>query len=257
MRLYLVLPGLQWVDVTAMPGNLKTYRIMRYLTENPRNRPHAVMGAAGIVVGESVVFLFSDHPVGLDLLQLSLGLVLGLLLLRGNRIGWVTVLIGSFAMLVGADGASLGFILATAVLVVCLVAPPSFRFFWRSPASVEGGPASENTDRWKGGRTFFYPWVARVALWEHDLRDDLEEGRSRSYATLLWRLGVAIVFLLLLLGVLHTWLEDVGGESLILAILLDVVWTTYMLIQLAFLAAAVLAVRGHLLRRRKNLASRS
>lgn len=217
-----------------------------------RTRPSPVIvAAAALLVVESTLFVISNGASALNFLQLGVALILGVLMLRGSRIAWIITLLGSSAQLLNAlsEPQEWPFVGATAILVLLLLAPSTIRFVWikrdRRPFRLGPSAIRRLSERVEG---VLYLAFARVAQWEWDVAEN-QIRQPRTYGVLLWRLAVVIVFLLILVGAIHTWQEGTARDSAIVEVLIDVTWTVYMVTQIVFLVLLALTVYGWWTRR--------
>lgn len=219
-----------------------------------RRPPIWLVVAAILVVCESLMLLAADAPIGLKIIQLAVALLLGLFLLQGSKVAWVVALLGAVVQL-ATERHPWWALTATAIFIVSLLAPPSARYVWigalpsRSPRPL--GPFSF-APLGLSGKIIALPYIgiARVAQWEDVFQGDAVENAPRRYGVLIWRLGVALVFLLLFGGMIHVWQEGSGRNHLIVDILASITWTGYVVTQLAFIVA--LAVAGYSYVMREN-----
>jgi len=84
--------------------------------------------------------------------------------------------------------------------------------------------------------TLPYRVLAWVAEWEADSRSARASITARSYRLLIWRLGVSAVLLLILTGAITSWHEGSGQNSVLAAVLAQVTWTSYAIVQLILVA---------------------
>jgi len=211
-----------------------------------RTAPLPILFASAIAVGASFRLLASDLAIWLGVGQMAIALLLSWYLLRRSRIAWLVLLISAAWATIAPIGASSGgwVRVTNIILVICLLIPRATSYVWTRQSVDEQQASLPINAWWHRVSESFYAGVAKVAAWESEA-----ERPSRSYGILIWRLGVSIVFLLVGIGVIGTWQEDAGGDSVVIAVLSDIAWTAYFVVQLAFFAAVILAIRGHVLRR--------
>ncbi len=215
--------------------------------------PRGLAVAASLVVAESLVLFISKALTGLNFLQLGVALLLGLFLLRGSRIAWVLTILGSVIQCASLLSESQPWwaLCATPILLVALLAPTSTRFVWTEESQRPAPPFFSAVQTFSERIVALsYIGVARVARWEDDLHGDDLGGEPRRYGLLIWRLGVAAVFLFLLGGTIGVWQEGSARNSLIVDILASVTWISYFAAQLAFIGALAFAAYSYVTTRK-------
>src|SRR5215218_4132933 len=168
-------------------------------------RPVWIVAAALTWVVQGGLAL-STHHNGMGILAIALTLLFALLLLWANRVAWVFIAIGAGVQLV--RGLALDWDLLVAGLglaaLCCLVVPPSMRYMW--------------TDRPQAGalrqtlrtnpvylRLMALAYLGGADLASLESGEGLSQASSRSYRSLLWRLGIGCVSLFAAYAAAYNW----------------------------------------------------
>lgn len=200
-----------------------------------------------LLVGQTLV-QFVRTPTAVGALSVGVAVFFASLLSRGSKFAWVVLLVGAIGQFVIAalSTADYGSLAVGSVAAICLLAPPSVRIIWFQPSHQRVGVLSLPVER-SHERVRAWAWgiLLRVADWENEGTAESATHQQRSYRLLLWRLGVGCVLLLVLVGLTETWAqgaESINGIALVVA---GVVWVCYAVVQLAFIAAVIVAVYRH------------
>ncbi|HEU5064059.1 MAG TPA: hypothetical protein VFT79_13050 [Solirubrobacterales bacterium] len=184
-----------------------------------RAKPPTAILVASLMLGIEFILLWSTGYLKLPLLGAAITLLLASLLIFGSRVGWFFVLLGTIMDVVARLGGEqplwmLGF---DGVLLFALVAPWSIRFIW-----VDRPP-----------RRF-----PRLLSDEEDTSSRVIDRLGRlPYHLFAWRLGFALLILLVLGGMAEIWKEDAGSDSAVVGVLADAVNTAFSIVLLAFIAS--------------------
>jgi len=221
--------------------------LMTSITRFPRWLAIALV----VLVVQIVVQIVGD-PQPRDLLPAAVGGGLIILLIRGSRIAWVVITLGSLYQVGNslATGAEL-LLIAGATVALCLVAPSSIRYAWIT--------RTRQRPAWGDSRMLDYYFKVRLSIhsvarrligWDED--EGAGDGSSRpgGYGVGLWRFGIASLVLLFLIGVTANWQKSAGGHSLIVSIVGDVIWICYLVAQVTFIVLVVLTGRRYFARAR-------
>jgi hypothetical protein len=178
-----------------------------------------------------------------DLIPTVLGILLIGLLIRGSRIAWVAIVLGTLFQIGSSIHDAQWRLVTGTAIALGLFAPSSMQYVWRARA--------QQSPRWMGQHALelytrikasAYAMAYRLVGWEGD--NDLERSmRQRSYRVGLWRFGIASLVLLFLGGVTVNWQESTGGDSSILDVVENIIWICYVFVQLTFIALVALAAR--------------
>jgi hypothetical protein len=196
------------------------------------------------MVGESLLLFTSDVPIGPIFLQLAVALLLSLFLLSGSRVAWGLALFSAAWQFADSLGESQHWwVMAAAVLLIAfLLAPSSVRFVWAGARWRPVVPLFAAVESlYERFIVLSLSVVARMAQWEDGHFGDDAVSAPRRYGVLIWRLGVAVVLLLVLIGTIQMLQDESGGSSVILSVMASVAWIGFMLAFLGCLAALVAA----------------
>lgn len=191
------------------------------------------------MVGQ-VILMFIEEPGWIAFAAVALTLLVGTFVLRRSRLAWTIAALGAAGQIVEAMFASqpLGIAFFGGVVLVCLFAPASIRSVWGDSGGRARG-ASPARMLEKVHKPFYHA-LAIAAGWESTVSGEGRRRSSKSYKALIWRLGLSSLVLLLLVGLTYDWEQDTGGATLP-SIAADIAWSSYAVIQLAFLVILVLA----------------
>jgi hypothetical protein len=203
--------------------------------------------AAVMIVGQTSV-LFALDPSLAKAASIAVAMLLVSLIVWGSRFAWVIVLIGAGSQLVSSAISTEDYwtLAASAIVFICLLVPPSVRFVWTKQPhrSVEGLQVVVKRP-YERLKVSAYGMLAWLAEWENGDPGTNTTHKQRSYRLLIWRLGVACVLLLILVGVTYDWQQGSGHDSLIINVIASVTWTCYAFLQLAFIAISLIALVRH------------
>jgi hypothetical protein len=202
-------------------------------------------GLAAFILAVSNLAAFAISPSALGGATVLFALLLGWLLVRGSRAGWMLALIGSASGLMVAD--SPGSIGAAAITIGCLLVPSSVEYTWKRSGAASAGTWTPS--RFKrlielAGQVV-YRLVAQAAGWSYD-----REVLGRSYGLLAWRLGGLALFLLLPLTLIYRW--EQASHSPVAGDLVKVTWMSWAIVVVAFLVALMLVAWQHAPGRRRR-----
>jgi hypothetical protein len=206
------------------------------------------MVAAAVLVAQLTVAVGLD-PQPRHLSMTAVMIVLVGLLLWGSRVAWVLTFLGVLFQLSSSVYSAQWRLITGATVALCLFAPSSMRYVWRTPLEQKSG--------WMGQRAM--ELYFRIRAWTHAIIHRLvgwdygEIGmplRQRGYSVGLWRFGLSCLVFAFLGGVTVNWRESSGGDSSFLKIAENVIWICYMFAQLVFVALLVLAAWGFVARHR-------
>src|SRR5262245_37151319 len=160
------------------------------------SRAQAWALVAAVAFSSQAFVMLIDNLGWIQVAALGVVALVGAFLLRGSRVAWSIAVIGAAGQLVEAIFASqpIWVGILNAAVLICLFVPPSIRFVWeKSP---------DRSRRTRLGKTqqkvheLFYRFLAVAAGWENSLKEEGQQRPSRSYRTLIWRLGTSTVLLL-------------------------------------------------------------
>lgn len=153
---------------------------------------------AGLVLVVELVLLLVVGHLTLPLLQAASTLLVAALVVLGSRIGWVIALLGMIGDAVARLGGEQPFWILglDGVVLVALVLPSSLQFVWANRPP---------------GRIF----------WPRALPRPIEGLARLPYGLIAWRLGFALMVLLILGGMADIWEEGSGRDSDVVAVLAD------------------------------------
>ena len=206
------------------------------LTTRP---PRWLVVAAAVLVAQLLVAIGLD-PQPRHLSMTAVMIVLVGLLLWGSRVAWVLTLLGVLFQFGSSIYTAQWRLITGAAIALCLFAPSSMRYVWRTPVEQKSG--------WMGQRALGLYFRIRASAHAITRRlvgwDDDESAiplRQRSYSTGLWRFGIGCLVLFFLTGATGLWKESTEG-ILIVKIIAGAAWICYLVTQLAFIVLVVLAV---------------
>jgi hypothetical protein len=214
---------------------------------------------AGAMLIAQPLALFAVHPSLVKAAAVAVAALVTSLMLRGSRFAWTVALVGAGGRLISAVVSSGQYWdLASGIIVICLLSPPSIRFIWtQRPHRRVAGWELALKRPYEAVKASAYGALYQVAEWEGGGSETVSSRKRRSYRLLIWRLGVGCVLLLVLVGVTYNWQHDTGGEAPVVRIIASVTWTCYALVQLAFIAVSILALYKHFTSRGPQSSSRS
>jgi hypothetical protein len=221
-----------------------------------RSQLWVLIAVAGLI-GQVLVMLLVDPGWALAA-AVGIAALVGAFLLRGSRVAWSIAAISAGGQLAEAIFANqpvwIG-ILNVAVLGGLLV-PPSLRFVWHKGQPSERSEVLSLGRMRQETREFCYRGLAVVAGWEDSFKGESPRRTSKSYKTLIWRLGLSTLLMLLLVGLTYSWQQE-AGDDVVPNVVADVVWTSYAVIQIAFFVVVKLAAIRHFSSSRSDAAQGS
>ena len=209
-------------------------------------KPPLLAIAAAVLIGHTLV-LFAAEPSLVRATSIAVAAIVASLLVWRSRLAWVVVLVGAVDGLISPAGhyatQAVG-----AVVIICLLAPPSVRFVWTGrPHRQPRIPKLRNWKPYERLKVVAFDVLCRLAGWDAEERDSEDTRRQRSYSALLWSLGVGCVVLLVVASATHSWQKGTGGDDPIVNVIASASWGCYALVQLAFIAAVIVAVYRHVM----------
>lgn len=175
-------------------------------------------------------------------------LLIAVALFRESRLAWALMLGGMGAEFVSAlTRSDLTLLLIAIGVIVGLLAPGTTKEIWGDQRRGAAQPDSTVPSPRHAFTSVILRVLTAAERW-YGARVSPDSGRN--YPLLLWRLGVAIVFLFLGLGVFHQWKEDAGDAAFLCEIVLDLIWVGLVGSVAAF--AAVLCLAGQSRRKRSR-----
>jgi len=213
----------------------------------PEDRvPRWVAVGSVFLIAQSLFLTIVQGPSGAIALQLAIALVIALLLVRGSRLGWTLALIGAVVQAISGLGESWQWwaVGASALLVMLLCARSSMAYVWGGGASRPRASASRGIV----GRTQerAYLAVAKAAQFETGLSSLSQGSRVSNFGPILRYLGSASVGLFLVGGAVRVWQDGSAGDSLVVEVLSDLIWSLFFLALLASIACIALLLYGRI-----------
>lgn len=210
--------------------------------------PRSLIAAAGISVGQASLMLVLD-PGLIAASAAVVAILIVALVLKGSRVAWAVLSIGAVGEVVDplVSGERYWMVAIGAVALLGLVAPASLHFVFRARrdtgelfkvGAVAWFPALHGVRSWTRGA------IARLAGWSEG-SELAKPCQRRNYGVLVWRLGIACVFLLLAVGATYNWEHDSAADSSVVHLIAGVTWTCYAIVQIAFLCVLTFAVYRH------------
>jgi hypothetical protein len=202
---------------------------------------------AACILAVSNLAAFSLSPSPLGGMAVLFAFVLAWLLILGSRVGWTLALLGSAVGLVSPASHTPGILGANAFTIVCLLAPSSIVYTWKTPPSVASisiviRPRIKSLV--ERVVEIGYGLVAQAAGWADS------EGSQRSYSLLAWRLGGLALFLLFPLTLAYRW--EQASHCLLADGLAKVTWIGWALVVMAFAVTLALSARQSVQTRRQR-----
>jgi hypothetical protein len=206
------------------------------------DRPPWIGIAVAVFMAQAGAAVFS-RPIGIGVGAIGISLILGLLLLRANRLAWVIVVVGAGGQLIEGILSGPNILMAAfgCVVLGCVLAPASVRYIWidRSQGGASRLLLRKNLS-WSRLVAPAYGTWAKLAGWE------VGEGPSpvpiRSYRVLLWRLGCACVGLFIVFVIAYNVKHGVAQGSMIADVIARVSRIAYVLVQMLFFIVVLVAI---------------
>jgi hypothetical protein len=170
--------------------------------------------------------------------------ILAWLILRRSRPAWVLTVAAcgvqiTASILLGEMGVAL---VSSIIVTVCLLSPEGRRYIWkgrsRRPEAANLRTKVCDLDAGVG-----YRLLSRVAGWTQD-GNTVTRNRG-GFGLLAWRLGIAVVLLLIPLNLTHNWSQASHHDDLPRNVIADVVWTCWAVAVFGFAVARILTLYQH------------
>lgn len=212
--------------------------------------------AAVLIVGQALV-VFGFNPTFVTSVAIPSALLFALFLLRGSRIAWLVVLTGLVTqpIFAGVGVSQRWTLVSSGIAAVCLLVPETIRFVWSrngkpGSASLDAVEADQNSLPCKSNApkpAHLLGEVARhliawMAGWPTQNANGSGKRLPRSFKVLIWRLGICCVATIVLVGLTYEWQHGSGEGDLYVDIIARISWNLYLLAQISFIAAVVVAI---------------
>ena len=213
-----------------------------YPHAHERYLPRWLLIAVAVLIAQLLASVVLD-PQPRDLIRTAVGILLVGLLIRGSRVAWIVLVLGTLYQIGSSLNGAQWHLITGIAVASCLFAPSSIRYAWKVRTRQSPRCVGQSTlELYVRMRTSAYAIAFRLVGWgEGDQKSPL---RQRSYRTGLWRFGIACIALLLLGGATVNWQESTGGDSPVLDVVGNVIWICYLFVQLTFIALVALALQG-------------
>jgi xanthosine utilization system XapX-like protein len=203
--------------------------------------------AAVVLVGQTLV-KFAVAPNLVAAAALAVGVVIALLVLRGNRLAWAVALVGAAGQLIDSLISTEHYwtLSVGGIAAVSLLAPSSVRYVWSRRPHRHAGPLPLLVKgRYDRIVASVYDVIARTADWETGQLSSSTASMQRSYKLLLWRLGVGCIGLFALYAAAYEWQHGSGDGSPIVNVIASATRVCYVLVQVVFIAVSLIAAYQH------------
>jgi energy-coupling factor transporter transmembrane protein EcfT len=226
------------------------------MVDSPRSQVWVAIASAGLI--GQVLVMFLVDPGWVPVTTLGIAALVGAFLLRGSRVAWSIAAVSAGGQLVEAIFANqpLWIGILNAAVLGCLFVPASIRFVWRKGQPDARSKALSLGRMQQGTHEFLYRGLAVAAGWETSFNGESHGRTSKSYRTLIWRLGLLTLLMLLFVGLTYSWQQETG-DDVVPNVVADVAWTSYAVMQVALLVVVSLAVIRHFSSSRSDAAQGS
>jgi hypothetical protein len=220
------------------------------MTHTARTPVWLRIAAAAMVAQDLTAFIL--YPItALSAVLLGVTVLLAWLLLRGSRVAWMLSVFSAATQLIAplTMNQPIWFAGVAAVLLACLLAPPSRAFVWERQERTGGSWRSTAQQMYGKFLTFIYGLIARVP-WPGEGSANEEGTVDRpGHGKLIGLLVICVVILVPLDNALHNFHQGSGSGSVIVDVLWRVVSVGDGLAQLALIALLVMAAYRYVTRR--------
>lgn len=201
--------------------------------------------------------MFLLNPEVVSALAFGIAVLVSAFVLKGSRVAWGIASISAGGQVVEAISAnrSLWLGILNLAVLVCLLVPSSIRFLWGREQSGEKSEEFGLGKAWQAVQGFLYRSLTIAAGWETSFDGESPSRPSKSYRTLIVRLGLAAVLMLLLIGLTYNWQQETGND-VVPNLIADIVWTSWAVIQVSFVVVVFLALFRHVTSSRSDMQRR-